>query len=300
MIILSPSILGADFTKLGEQVAEVDKAGAQYIHLDVMDGAFVPSISFGMPVIKSLRPVTDRVFDVHMMVEEPGRYVEDIKKAGADLICVHQEACLHLDRTIAQIREAGLQTGVALNPATPVETLDVILPEVDMVLLMTVNPGFGGQKFIPYTVEKIKKLRAMCSERGLSTRIEVDGGITPDDVSYVNAHGTSTHRNDLNETLACKKIFGDRAKQVPISSNKSMTGHLLGAAGGMEAVASVLTIETGIIPPTINYEDPDTEDEMDLDYVPNVARKADVDVVLSNNFGFGGHNACVAFRKYKD
>lgn len=127
-----------------------------------------------------------------------------------------------------------------------------------------------------------------------------DGGITPDDVSYVNAHGTSTHRNDLNETLACKKIFGDRAKQVPISSNKSMTGHLLGAAGGMEAVASVLTIETGIIPPTINYEDPDTEDEMDLDYVPNVARKADVDVVLSNNFGFGGHNACVTFRKYKD
>ena len=185
MIILSPSILGADFTKLGEQVAEVDKAGAQYIHLDVMDGAFVPSISFGMPVIKSLRPVTDRVFDVHMMVEEPGRYVEDIKKAGADLICVHQEACLHLDRTIAQIREAGLQTGVALNPATPVETLDVILPEVDMVLLMTVNPGFGGQKFIPYTVEKIKKLRAMCSERGLSTRIEVDGGITPDNVRTV-------------------------------------------------------------------------------------------------------------------
>ena len=111
--------------------------------------------------------------------------VEDIKKAGADLICVHQEACLHLDRTIAQIREAGLQTGVALNPATPVETLDVILPEVDMVLLMTVNPGFGGQKFIPYTVEKIKKLRAMCSERGLSTRIEVDGGITPDNVRTV-------------------------------------------------------------------------------------------------------------------
>ncbi|MFQ9208879.1 MAG: ribulose-phosphate 3-epimerase [Clostridium fessum] len=184
MIILSPSILEANFTKLGEQVAEVDKAGAQYIHLD--DGWRVcADLSFGMPVIKSLRPVTDRVFDVHMMVEEPGRYVEDIKKAGADLICVHQEACLHLDRTIAQIREAGLQTGVALNPATPVETLDVILPEVDMVLLMTVNPGFGGQKFIPYTVEKIKKLRAMCSERGLSTRIEVDGGITPDNVRTV-------------------------------------------------------------------------------------------------------------------
>ena len=145
MYILAPSILSADFSKLGEDVKTVSDAGAQYIHLDVMDGAFVPSISFGMPVIKSLRPVTDRVFDVHMMVEEPGRYVEDIKKAGADLICVHQEACLHLDRTIAQIREAGLQTGV----------------------------------------EKIKKLRAMCSERGLSTRIEVDGGITPDNVRTV-------------------------------------------------------------------------------------------------------------------
>ena len=189
MIILSPSILGADFTKLGEQVAEVDKAGAQYIHLDVMDGAFVPSISFGMPVIKSLRPVTDRVFDVHMMVEEPGRYVEDIKKAGADLICVHQEACLHLDRTIAQIREAGLQTGVALNPATPVETLDVILPEVDMVLLMTVNPGFGGQKFIPNTLKKIEQLREMITRNGASALIEVDGGVNPENAPLLQRAG---------------------------------------------------------------------------------------------------------------
>lgn len=189
MIILSPSILGADFKKLGEQVREVDKAGAQYIHLDVMDGAFVPSISFGMPLIKSLRSATDRIFDVHMMVQEPGRYIEDIKSSGADLICVHQEACLHLDRTIAQIREAGLMTGVALNPATPVETLDMILPQVDMVLIMTVNPGFGGQKFIPYTIEKIRKLRSMCNERGLSTRIEVDGGITPDNVKEVLTAG---------------------------------------------------------------------------------------------------------------
>ena len=124
MIILSPSILGADFTKLGEQVAEVDKAGAQYIHLDVMDGAFVPSISFGMPVIKSIRRVTDRVFDVHMMVEEPGRYVEDVKKAGADVITVHAEACKHLDRVISQIKEAGCRAGVALNPATPVSVLE--------------------------------------------------------------------------------------------------------------------------------------------------------------------------------
>lgn len=189
MIILSPSILGADFKKLGEQVHEVANAGAQYIHLDVMDGAFVPSISFGMPLIKSLRSATDRIFDVHMMVQEPGRYIEDIKSSGADLICVHQEACLHLDRTIAQIREAGLMTGVALNPATPVETLDMILPQVDMVLIMTVNPGFGGQKFIPYTIEKIRKLRFMCNERGLSTRIEVDGGITPDNVKEVLTAG---------------------------------------------------------------------------------------------------------------
>ncbi len=185
MIILSPSILGADFKRLGEQVEEVARAGAPYIHLDVMDGTFVPSISFGMPLIESLRSCTDRVFDVHMMVEEPGRYVDAMKKAGADLICVHQEACLHLDRTVHQIREAGLRAAVALNPATPVGTLDLILSEVDMVLLMTVNPGFGGQKFIPYTLEKVRSLRRMCSERGLSTQIQVDGGITTDNVRDV-------------------------------------------------------------------------------------------------------------------
>ena len=185
MIILSPSILGADFKRLGEQVQEVAAAGAQYIHLDVMDGAFVPSISFGMPVIESLRGCTDHVFDVHMMVEEPGRYVNDMKKVGADLICVHQEACVHLDRTINQIKEAGLKSAVALNPATPVETLKWILPEVDMVLLMSVNPGFGGQKFIPYTLDKIRQLRRMCDERGLKTQIEVDGGVTPANVRQV-------------------------------------------------------------------------------------------------------------------
>jgi len=127
-----------------------------------------------------------------------------------------------------------------------------------------------------------------------------DSGLTPDDIDYVNAHGTSTHRNDLNETLACKKIFGDRAKQVPISSNKSMTGHLLGAAGGVEAVATILTIANDLIPPTINYEDVDTEEGLDLDYVPNVARKQVVDAAMSNNFGFGGHNAVIVFKKYKE
>ena len=178
--ILAPSVLGADFTKLGEEVQTVAKAGAEYIHLDVMDGAFVPSISFGMPVIQSLRKVTDKVFDVHMMVEEPGRYVQDMKQAGADLICVHAEACCHLDRTLHQIKEAGLKAGVALNPATPVEVLEYVLPLADMVLVMSVNPGFGGQKFIPYAVEKVKKLRAMIKAQGLETDIQVDGGVTLD------------------------------------------------------------------------------------------------------------------------
>ena len=185
MIILAPSILGADFKRLGEQVQEVDRAGAPYIHLDIMDGTFVPSISFGMPLIESLRSCTNKTFDVHMMVEEPGRYVDDMKKAGADLICVHQEACTHLDRTINQIKEAGLMTGVALNPATPVSTLSCILDQVDKVLIMSVNPGFGGQKFIPYTLGKIRELRNLCNEKGLATRIQVDGGISPANVRDV-------------------------------------------------------------------------------------------------------------------
>lgn len=185
MYILAPSILAADFTRLGEEVRTVADAGARYIHLDVMDGAFVPSISFGMPVIERLRGVTDRVFDVHMMVEEPGRYVSDIKKAGADIICVHEEACRHLDRTISQIKECGCKAAVALNPATPVENLSCILAEADMFLIMSVNPGFGGQKFIPYTLKKIRKLRSMLDAEGLSADIEVDGGVSAANVRQV-------------------------------------------------------------------------------------------------------------------
>ena len=199
---LAPSILAADFTRLGEQVRAVDEAGAQYIHLDVMDGAFVPSISFGMPVIKSLREITDKVFDVHMMVEEPGRYVEDMCRCGADLITVHAEACTHLDRVVNQIKECGMRAGVAVNPATPLSVLDPILGELDMVLIMTVNPGFGGQKFIPYTMEKIRSLRRILTERGLAADIQVDGGISSANVREVLEAGA-------NVFVAGSAVFGE-------------------------------------------------------------------------------------------
>lgn len=198
---VAPSVLAADFTELGNQLRTVSEAGAEWIHLDVMDGAFVPSISFGMPVIQSIRRATDRVFDVHMMVEEPGRYVEDIKKAGADAITVHAEACRHLDRVIHQIKEAGCLAGVALNPSTPVAVLENILDEVDLVLIMTVNPGFGGQKFIPYTLEKIKAVRKLCNERGLCTNIQVDGGISAANVREVLEAGA-------NIFVAGSAVFG--------------------------------------------------------------------------------------------
>lgn len=208
MAILAPSLLGADFKNLERDIKAVEQAGAGYLHLDVMDGAFVPSISFGMPVITSVRDCTGLTFDVHMMVEEPARYVKALREAGADLICVHAEACRHLDSTVSQIRETGARAGVALNPATPTAAVELILPQVDMVLVMSVNPGFGGQKFIPYTLEKVRMLRRRVRELGLGTDIEVDGGVTPGNArelleagANVLVAGSSVFRGDPGENV---------------------------------------------------------------------------------------------------
>lgn len=201
MKCLSPSLLSADFSDLGNQVARLDKAGAQYVHIDVMDGMFVPSISMGLPVIKSIRPKSDRIFDVHLMIQEPDRYIDAFVEAGADILTVHAEACVHLDRTIQKIREKGILAGVALNPATPLTAISCILGEVDMVLLMTVNPGFGGQKLIPYTVDKIRELRRMLDARKLKTDIEADGGVTLANAGEILAAGA-------NILVAGSAVFG--------------------------------------------------------------------------------------------
>ena len=208
MNCLSPSILSADFANLGEQVRMLDEAGAQYVHIDVMDGIFVPSISFGMPVIKSIRECSDRIFDVHLMIEEPGRYIDDLAEVGADLITVHAEECKHLDRTIEAIKEKGLLAGVALNPATPLSAIEWILPKVDMVLIMSVNPGFGGQKLIPYTIEKVRALKKMIDEKGLKIDIEVDGGVNLENVTEVMdaganiiVAGSAVFKGDISENV---------------------------------------------------------------------------------------------------
>ena len=191
MNCLSPSILSADFANLGEQVQMLDQAGAGYVHIDVMDGSFVPSISFVFPIMQYIRGCTERMFDVHLMIEEPIRYIAEFAKAGADIITVHAEACKHLDRTIEAIKEQGLLAGVALNPATPVEMIRHVLPKVDMVLIMTVNPGFGGQRLIPYTIDKVREVKKLIEEQELKVDIEVDGGINLSNVEEVMDAGAN-------------------------------------------------------------------------------------------------------------
>ena len=185
MAQISPSILSADFGNLKEEILQLEKGGADYIHLDVMDGIYVPNISFGPPVIKSLRNITDIPFDVHLMIDKPERYIENFSEAGADIITVHEEATTHLHRTIEEIKSFGLKAGVSLNPATPLENLEYVLEYIDMILVMTVNPGFGGQKYIKSMNRKIKDLRNIIDERNLDILIEVDGGIKLDNAKDV-------------------------------------------------------------------------------------------------------------------
>ncbi|WP_027307421.1 MULTISPECIES: ribulose-phosphate 3-epimerase [Caloramator] len=191
MIKIAPSILSADFSRLYEEIKKVEEAGADYLHIDVMDGHFVPNITIGAPVVKAIRKNSNLVFDVHLMIENPDYYIEDFAKAGADIITVHAEACRHLNRTIQNIKSFGKKVGVALNPATPLNVLDYSLEYIDMVLIMTVNPGFGGQKFIPNMVEKIKKLKTTIHSRGLNIDIEVDGGIKLDNFREVVEAGAN-------------------------------------------------------------------------------------------------------------
>lgn len=202
MYELSPSMLSADFSCLGKQIREIEQAGVKWLHIDVMDGAFVPSISFGMPVIASIRKATNLFFDVHLMIEEPGRFIQEFKKAGADQLTVHAEACKHLDSTLREIRKAGMRVGVALNPATPLCTLEHVLNLVDMVLIMTVNPGFGGQSYIHNCTEKVKKLKQMVTEAGLEVDIQVDGGVNETTLPTVLEAGA-------NIIVAGSAVFGD-------------------------------------------------------------------------------------------
>jgi ribulose-phosphate 3-epimerase len=215
MTIIAPSILSADFAKLGEDVRDAERCGADWIHIDIMDGQFVPNLTFGPPVVGAIRSYTSLPFDVHLMVNTPERLFEDLKKAGADRITVHAEACLHLHRTVHAIRELGLKAGVALNPHTPLSVLDHILEDIDLALIMTVNPGFGGQSFIPAMLPKIRDLRGRLDAKGLhGVHIEVDGGINGETAALVAQAGADA-------LVAGNYIYGNNDRASAISTLKN-------------------------------------------------------------------------------
>src|SRR5690606_12779045 len=220
MIKIAPSILSADFSRLGEEVKDVEKGGADYIHIDVMDGHFVPNITIGPLIVEAIRPVTSLPFDVHLMIEDPDRYIPQFIKAGADIITVHVEATKHLHRTLHMIKEQGIHAGFAINPATPVEMIRETLSYVDLVLLMTVNPGFGGQSFIPEVLEKIQKVKQWKDEYGYNFDIEVDGGINPETARKCVAMGA-------NVLVAGSSIYNQKDRQKAILDiRRSESGNL--------------------------------------------------------------------------
>ena len=210
MIKMAPSILSADFARLLEDVKKVERAGCEYLHIDVMDGHFVPNITLGPAIVKSLRKDVNMVFDAHLMIDNPDNYIKDFVDAGCDMIVVHEEACTHLHRTIQNIKSFNIKAGVALNPATPIENIKYILNDIDMVLIMTVNPGFGGQSFIGTMIDKIKELKALIDEKGLDVDIQVDGGINPKNVAKVVQAGANIvvagsaifNSDNIEETVA--------------------------------------------------------------------------------------------------
>lgn len=214
MVKIAPSLLSADFSRLKEEVQEIEQAGADWLHLDVMDGHFVPNLTFGPLLVEAIRPHTKLPFDVHLMIERPDTYINAFVKSGADYITVHQEACTHLHRTIYHIKEQGVKAGVSINPATPLSVIEPILPDVDLILLMTVNPGFGGQSFISNVLSKIADLRTIIDRQGHQIEIEVDGGIAPGTAKQVVESGATV-------LVAGSAVFGqpDRKKAIDLIRN---------------------------------------------------------------------------------
>ncbi|MFD0587910.1 ribulose-phosphate 3-epimerase [Paenibacillus sp. GCM10027627] len=211
MTIIAPSILSADFARLGEEIKAAELAGADWIHVDVMDGHFVPNLTFGPPVISAVRSATSLPFDVHLMIERPELSLSDYMAAGADRITVHAEACTHLHRTVHAIKEKGLPAGVAINPATPVSVLEPIIHDLDLVLIMTVNPGFGGQSFIPYSLVKLRQVRAMLDERALDIRVQVDGGVNRATAPAIIEAGADV-------LVAGNAVFGEKDRAAAIAA----------------------------------------------------------------------------------